>query len=183
MNNNINFLSITTGQREKKKKGVWIVRIIAVSSLILVSLLSVLSFYLNRNIYPQSLKHKYDSLLQSISVLHNKEAKLAIIENRIENITELLGRRAQGNTEREDYAKTIGKFTQKLPAGVTVESLKADKKTIILSLSSSSLRPINELIDNLIGLGQDKTISVMLLDSLSLNEATGTYSLSLTANL
>ncbi len=176
MNKDINFLAIKTSQKGEKKKGLMLVKVTAISSLILVAILSVLAYYLNGKIYPQALKNERDYLLRSLSTLHNREAKLAIVSNRIGNISELIDKRV-------DYSKLISKFFEKMPNGIKVDNLRIDKQTILLTVSSNSLLPINEFIDGLIELGREKEISILLLDSLSTSEASGTYSVSLTANL
>lgn len=176
MSKNINFLTIRNREKVKKKKGVKAIRITAVFSLIAILCLSVLVYYLNRRIYPQALKNERDSLLKSISSLHNKEAKYAILANRVENILELLNKRV-------DYSKHIAKFSEKIPSGITVDTFKIDKKTITLTISSPSLKSIDEFINGLIVLGKEKEITVLLLDSLSMSEASGAYLVSLTANL
>lgn len=176
MTKDINFLAIKNSEKRKRRKGLRVVRITAISSLIAVVLLSVLVYSLNRKVYPQALKNERDSLLKSISALHTKEAKHAIVANRIENISELLNKRV-------DYPKIVSKFFDKIPPGIKIDSLRIDKKTIILTISSNSLKPIDELIDGLINLGKEKEISVLLLDSLSMSEASGTYSVSLTSSL
>ena len=176
MTNDINFLVIKNEEAAKKKKGVKILRIVSGFSLAVVAILTIVSFYLNNKIYPKSLKNEYDSLLKSMSTLHNKEAKLAIVNNRVGNISDLVGK----NT---DYAKIVGKFSEKFSAGIKVDSLRIDKKTITLIASSNSLSPINEFIDGLIDLGRDKTIKILTLDSLSVNDTSGMYSVALTGNL
>lgn len=176
MSRDINFLAIKNIEKKKAKKGLKNVRITAIFSLILVVLLSVVLFNLKGKIYPQALKNEHDSLLKSLSALQQKEAKLAISNNRAENISELFNKRV-------DYSKIVRKFFEKKPSQIKVDSLRIDKKTIILTISSNSLKPINEFIDGLIELGQKKEITVLLLDSLSLSEASGTYSVSFTANL
>lgn len=187
----INFLVVKNREVARKQKGVKALRIIAVLSLLTVGLLSLLSFYATNRIYPKSLKSQYDLLLKNMSTLHSKEAKLAIINNRIENISDIFGKKttnttdkgSQNITEREDYSKVISKFSDKMSAGIKIDSLKVDKKIINIILSSNSLLPINGFIDGLTDLGRDKTVKALTLDSLSVSEATGTYSLSLTASL
>lgn len=176
MTKNINFLTILNSDAKKSKKGIKLARILAICSLILVVLLSVLVHYLNRMVYPQALKTERASLLKSLSSLRSKEAKLSVVANRTENASELISKRV-------DYSKIISKFFQKKPSEINVDSLRMDKKTIILTFSSNSLLPINEFIDGLIELGREKAISLLVLDSLSISESTGIYSVSLTSNL
>ena len=185
MSKDINLLVVRDKEKDKSKKGLKAVRITAVFSLIAVAVFSLILYYLNQKIYPQDLKNEYDSLLSNISTLHNREAKLAIINNRIENISEILGNRDKGKSasKREDYSNIISKFSDKIPDELKIESLKIDKKTIILSLSASSLKVIDEFINGIITLGAEKVISVLILDSLTANQESGTYSLSMTANL
>lgn len=175
MSNDINFLKARS-ETKKRKKGLKAIRLTAIFSLIIVVLFSAFAYYLNGKIYPKSLKNERDSLLQSLSILRNREAKRAMVANRIENISELLNKRV-------GYAKIVSRFSEKIPSGIRVDSLKIDKKTVIIAVSSDSLLPINEFIDGLISLGQEKIISVLLLDSLSTSEGSGIYSVSLTANL
>lgn len=176
MNKNIDFLIVKNREKVKKKKGVNRLRIAAIFSLIVIGLLSVLAYDLNRRIYPQELKTERDSLIKSLSTLRSREAKLAVVTNRAENISELINKRV-------DYSKIIGKFFEKMPAQIKVDSLRIDEKKLILSISSNSLLAIDELIDSLIDLGKNKYISVLLLDSLAVNEASGSYAVSLTSSL
>lgn len=176
MTKDINFLALKNSEKRKTQKGLRLVRITAISSLICIALLSVLASSANRKIYPQALKNERDSLLKSISSLRNQEAKFTIVANRIEDISELLDKRV-------DYSKIVSKFFEKVPDGIRVDSLRIDKKTILLTISSDSLKSIDEFIDGLINLGKEQEISVLVLDSLSMSEASGTYSVSLAANL
>jgi len=172
---NINFLTIVNSGAKQSRIGLNIARIVAICSLILVVLLSVLVYYLNRMAYPQALKTERASLLRSLSSLRSKEAKLAVVTNRTENVSEIISKRV-------DYAKIISKFFGRKPGEIRVDSLKVDKKTIILTFSSNSLLPINEFIDSLIELGKEKAINLLVLDSFSTSESTGTYSVALTSN-
>lgn len=176
MTKNINFLTFLNSEAKKSKKSFKLARIVAICSLILVVLLSVLVYYLSRVVYPQALKTERASLLKNLSSLRSKEAKLAVVANRTENASELINKRV-------DYSKIISKFFQKKPSEINIDSLKIDKKTIILTFSSNSLLPINEFIDGLIELGSEKAISALVLDSLSTSESRGIYSVSLTSNL
>lgn len=176
MTKNINFLTIVSLDTKKSKKGIKLARIVAICSLILVVLLSVLVYYLSRVVYPQALKTERASLLKSLSSLRSKEAKLAVVANRVENASELISKRV-------DYSKTINKFFERKPSEINVDSLKIDKKTIILTFSSNSLLPINEFIDGLIELGRERVVNLLVLDSLSTSESRGIYSVSLTSNL
>lgn len=185
MNKDINLLVVSNKEKEKSRKGLKSLRITAIFSLITVVVFSLIGYYFNQKAYPQDLKNEYDSLLKNISTLHNREAKLAIINNRIENILEILGNKTKGKSaaKREDYSIIISKLSEKIPDEVKVESLRIDKKTIILSVSANSLQVIDEFINGIITLGKEKVISVLILDSLTANQEGGSYSLSMTANL
>lgn len=178
MSSNINFLLNKNSDLVKQKKGLKIIRIASVVVLVVVTLLSIVVFFLNRSLYPASLKKEQESIVQSMNFLRNREAKLTVVNNRIENISSILN-------ERLDYYKVISTLLQKLPDGVFVERIKVDKKTILLSVSSSSLLPISEFINNLIDMAKEKEIiSALTLDFLTIDQKTrSSYSVSLTANL
>lgn len=192
MISDINLLVVKNKVSTKRKKGLIIIRIIAVLSLAGLGLFSGLAYYLNGIIYPVSLKQEEESLLKSLNDKRDIQVKLAVINNRLSSISEIMGTKT-GKTsnqkgksqakERKDYSRIITKFAESIPEGVVMDILKIDKENVILAFSSRSLVPINTVIDNLVGLGKENIISLLTLDSLSLNQASGVYALSLKATL
>lgn len=189
----INFLAVKNKSQARRQKGLLIIRVIAVLFLIVLGFSTGLAYYLSSSIYPKSLKKEQDSLTQTLNSLRTKQVKLTVINNRLNTVSEILSKRSSisdktsgqepEGSRKDNYSKIISKFSESIPEGVTMDNFKADKDSIILSFSSNSLLPIEILVDNLVALGREKVISFLTLDSLSLNQGSGTYLLSLKASL
>ena len=146
-------------------------------SLGIVALLSVIAFFLNSQFSPTEVKREEDVVLQNLSALSKKQAKLFIVNNRIQSITTILNRRA-------DYYKILNFIIGKIPTEVFIDRIEVDRKKISLTISSNSLIPINTLINNFVDMVRKKeTITSLTLNSLTLNVKTGKYSISLDASL
>lgn len=187
MPHDINFLTAIKKEKAEKKKLLLIVRIVAVCYLILIGLLSALAFYLGSTVSLDTAKKKEASFLNTIAPLKETEAKLLLIKDRIANISEILKRREEvvgkEKAKKASYEKIIASFKGKIPQEIVVNTLNVDETKVVLKLSSDSLSLIDGLIDGLTTLRQDKIISSLLLESLSLNKDTSTYSILFTGTL
>lgn len=175
MNSSINLLS-NKGPLEAQKKWARIVKIIALLCVIALSSSSVILFALNRQFSYDKINNEMNTILHDMSFLHKKEEKIVVINSQLQAISEILN-------QRLDYYKNINQLLNVIPSNVAVEKLIVDKKIITLTFSSASLLSINDLVNNLIGLARKKEISDIKLDSLSLNEKLGSYTLSLKITL
>lgn len=171
MNNNtsINLLSHIDKDSEKQKRVIKIFNIIAVVILVFVGLSAIIVFFLNRQFSLSSLKTKQKEVAQKIAVMHKKEAKLIVINNRLKTISEILAK-------RPNFYKIINDVLEKVPPEVSIDKLTIDNNKISLSASSNSLLFVNNLIDNLTVLAKKKEITSLILNSLSLNQKTLRYS-------
>lgn len=177
MINDINLLVGKDVNYLRQKKLLSLVRLVAFVSLGIVALLSVIAFFLNSQFSPTLVKNQEDTVLQSLSALSKKQAKLFIVNNRIANITNILN-------SRVDYYKILSVIMGKIPTEVSTDRIEIDKKKISLTISSNSLVPINTLINNFVDMVRKKEIITSLtLNSLTLSVKTGKYSISLDASL
>ncbi|MDO8620797.1 MAG: hypothetical protein Q7R31_00720 [Candidatus Levybacteria bacterium] len=177
MINDINLLVGKDANYLRQKKLLSLVRLMAFASLGIVALLSVIAFFLNSQFSPTEVKKEEDVILQNLSTLSKKQAKLFIINNRIQNITTILN-------SRVDYYKILNFIIGKIPAEVSIDRIEVDKKKISLTISSNSLIPINTLINNFVDMVRKKeTITSLTLNSLTLSVKTSKYSISLDASL
>ncbi len=152
-------------------------RTISFASLGIIALFSVIVFFLNNQFSPIEIKNQEDAVLQNLSSLSKKQAKLFIVNNRIGNITTILN-------SRMDYYKILSLILGKIPTELSIDRIEVDKKKISLTVSSGSLIPVNTLINNLIDMVRAKqTITSLVLNSLTLSAKTGRYSISLDASL
>ena len=183
----INFLTAKRKDKAKRNKGLLAVRIAAVSYMVVIGLLSVSAFYFSNRVSLDSAKTNEDSFLKTLAPLRSHEAKLLIIKNRIADISEILKRRedvaGKERAKKANYEKIITSFNEKIPQGISLNTLNVDESKVILNLSSDSLSLMEDLINGLTSLGQDGIISSLLLDSLSLSQDKSTYSILLTATL
>lgn len=177
MNNDINLVSSQESSSLKEKKRLKTIRVAAVVSLVVVALSSVLIFLLYSSLSLSSIKKDQDSTLNSISFLHKKSAELAIINNRLLDITNIL-------QKRKNYTKAIATIRGQMPAGVNIIELEINKDEVLMVANSSSLSSINTFLNNVIALAQkQQTVSKIFIESITVNEKTGSYSLSLRATL
>lgn len=177
MSNDINLVSGNNAAIEKEKKRLKTVRYVAVGALVLVALISILIFILNSQIGLASIKRDEGSTLQNISFLRQKAAKLAMVNNRVKDISEVL-------QKRKNYSETIKTIREQMPQDVYTVSLELDKKELLIIVNSSSLLSINKFLDNIISLSANKKIvRNVLIESLTVNNKTGYYSLTLKANV
>ncbi len=177
MTNDINLLVSKDANYLRQKKILSLARLVAFTSLGIVTLLSVIAFFLNSQFSPTLIKSQEDTVMQSLSKQSKKQAKLFVVNNRITNITTVLNKRV-------DYYKILSLILDKIPTNVSIDRIEVGKKQISLTISSNSLIPIDTLINNFVDMVRNKKlINSLTLNSLALNAKTSQYSISLSASL
>lgn len=177
MTNDINLLVSKDANYLRQKKTLSLVRLVAFAFLGIVTLLSVIAFFLNSQFSPALIKNQEDTVLQSLSALNKKQAKLFVVNNRVTNIATILNKRV-------DYYIILNNTLDKIPTNVSIDRIEVDKKQISLTISSNSLIPIDTLINNFVDMVKNKKlINSLTLNSLTLNAKTSQYSISLNASL
>lgn len=177
MNETINLVENRSEQLEKEQKVLKITRIIAVSMLITIALISILAFIISSQIPLLALKQAEESTISEITALHNKLATYYLLKDRISNINLLL-------SKRKDYTKATGAIFSKISNDITITGLSIEEDSVTLDFSSNSLLSLNKLINDLIDLSNKKTlITNIKLQSLTLNAQSQSYSLTLIGNV
>ncbi len=177
MSNDINLVSNKDAAFLKAEKRLKQIKVVAVISLVVVALISVLIFIINSQTSLASIKKDENSTLQSISYLNKKAAKLAIINNRLEDISDIL-------QKRKNYTGAINALLQLMPPGVSTTALELNKNDVVLVVNSSSLLSIDKFLNSIIDLSSKKqVISSVIIESLVVNNKTGIYSLSIKTTL
>lgn len=172
MNNDINLISNDDAASLKAKKRLKQTRTIAIVSLVIVALVSIIVFVINTQTSLPGIKNDENSTLQSISYLNKKTAKLAVINNRLIDISDIL-------KKRTNYTNAINTLLQLMPPGLSTANLEIDKKDVALVVNSSSLLLIDKFLNSIIDLSAKKqVISGVIIESITLNQKTGSYSLS-----
>lgn len=177
MNININLLLRADEEALKRKSRVKALNFIAIMFLAGVGGISLLLFLLIQIINPQSIKKEQNDIIEKISQVQNKQAKLFILNNRIDNIEKIL-------QQRKDLAKVTSSLLAKIPNRLFIEDLDVDDKTVTLTAQSTSLSAIGELINNLADMVRKKEIiSSLTLSALVFDESKNSYQVSIKSEL
>jgi len=177
MSNNINLVSNKDEDSLKAKKRLKQVRAIAVISLAIVAFLSIIIFIINSQTSLEGIKKDENSTLQSISYLNKKAAKLAIVNNRVKDVSDIL-------QKRKNYTSAINTLLQLMPPGLSTTTLELGKKDVTVVVRSNSLLLIDKFLNSMMELSAKKqVISSLTIENLVVNQKTGSYSLSLKTTL
>lgn len=174
MNSDINLLKKESRTQEKRVK---ILRIISVVAAGTVAIFSIALFVFNRQSTLDPIKREQNVVLQNLSFLSEKEAKLSLLNDRLNNLENILG-------FRKNYIKSVNSIIDELPSDVSTTSLSLDKDGILLIASSNSLSSINTFLNSLIDLSEKKhLIKDLIIESLTVGTTGIRYSLSIKAKL
>ncbi|MDO8583021.1 MAG: hypothetical protein Q7R51_00640 [bacterium] len=161
----------------KRQHRVKVFNFVAIASLIGVGILSLILFLLIQTINSPSVKKEQDDIFKKISQFQDKQAKLLVINNRIDNIEAILA-------GRKDLSKASSVLLTKIPARLLVESMEINDKSIVISASSPSLFVVGQFISNLTDMVRNKEIiSSLVLNSLAFDSTRNTYHLSVRSDL
>lgn len=175
MKTDINLASGTV-ESASKNKILKILRITAISGVIFIAISSILLFLLINQISPEKIKKQEDKILLSIKFLRDKQAKIAIVNSKIADISKILG-------SRTNYELEINSFLEKIPSGVSMSSLGIDKTKVTITVSSNSLSSIDKMLNNFFEMiAKKQLIKSISIQGISSDQKSGTYSLSIKAN-
>ncbi len=176
MNNNINLILSKEGQSLKKKKKIKLLNTIALGLLLVVAVSSVVLFLLNTLNPLSSIKKDQLATINNITFLNERSGKLVIVNDRLKNISEI-------NNKRKKFSSTLDYLIGQL-GNLKINFLELDNKSISFSVSSKSLLEENQFLQKLIEKSSKKEMMKdLIIDSLTVNEKTGLYILSLRATV
>lgn len=177
MSANINLLLRTDEDSLKRKKKIKALNFAAAAALICVGLSSLIIFIWLQVMNPSSIKKEQEDVLLKMSQFQDRQAKLFVVNNRLENIDKILHL-------RKDLAKTTSGLLAKIPSQLFIDTLEVDGKSVFITAESKSLSAIGEFIDNLTDLVRKKEIIKSLtLNSLALDESKNAYEVSVKSEL
>lgn len=175
MNDGINLISNRNEQLEKEQRLLRTLRVVAVSMLVTVAIVSVLVFFISFQIPLSALKQQQNAAISSISSLHNKLTTYYLTKDRVANLTTLL-------STRKDYAKPIEVIFSKVSSELSIDVIDAGEKEISIGVSSRSLVSLDKFINDMFELGsKGKIIKKVSLESLTLNPELKTYNVRIKA--
>ena len=177
MNTNINLLLHADEQELRRRKRVKSLNFIAIMFLVGVGAISLVLFFLIQIINPLSIKREQSDIREKISKSQNKQAKLFVLNDRIDNIEKILQKRI-------DLGRVTNSLLAKTPGRLFIEDLEVDNKAVTLTAQSTSLLAIGELINNLTDMVRKKEIiSSLNLSTLVFDEGKNSYQVSIKAEL
>lgn len=148
-------------------------RLLAVVLLFGVSVSSMILFLLIALSPLPTLKKQESTSLFTLAQFHTDMARLALLNERVENISKII-------EKRTDYNKVIDELRNKLPSDSTITGLDIGKKTVSVTVTSQSLASIDAFLSSVIAdTGINKSFTHANLNTLSLDPARGTYLLTL----
>ncbi len=178
MNKDINLVSTKDSGELKHKKKIKYARIVAIISLLSVSFLAAFLFILSNQISLAQIKKDQSSVLQGISSLRTKAAKLSLLNDRLTDVQGIL-------KERKDYTLQINSILGQIPPETTVRVLEIDDENgFSVSVESPSLVSLNDFINKITEVAnKQSTIKRLRVDNLIFNEKAGIYTTTLKADL
>lgn len=177
MNSSINLVTADTRENLKRKKRTYVLKIISIVFLIFVGFVSIILFFLNTSLSVSSVKKEEVATIQSISLQKDNLAKYNLLNDRLRSIKDIL-------KGRKNYTNTLNVILDQIPQGVGTSSLNIEKNDVTITINAVSLLPINKFLNNIIELSaKKKVIKDMVIQSLSIDSKTGTYSLSIRAKI
>ena len=124
-------------------------RIIVVSLLFLVSAFSVILFILVAISPLPALKVQEQSLQQNLLQTKNDSVKLSLINDRTDAISHFLAK-------RQMMDETLGVIESNLSDNTTVSAIQTTSKSVIITIDSNSLQDLDNFINGMIVLVQEK---------------------------
>lgn len=177
MDKNINLVTGKSFDLEKQQKRTKIAKIVAIFSLATTVLISLVIFLITFFLPISSVKQSEQETLTNISALHKRLVSFYLVKDRIDNIFVIIDK-------RQNFGVVSSAVLGKVPQDLSVETLSIQDKTLTLVVSGTSLMPINQVIDDLVVMSnQKKLIGNLMIESLVLSAQTGRYSLSVQADV
>lgn len=181
MTTNINLLVQKDEHSLSRDKNIKILNIIAIFSIISIFVVSIIIFVLIQLANPETVRRKQDEVLSEISKYQEKQAKLFVINNRVESIDGIL-------KSRKDFPKLMKGLLGRIPGGIRTTEFEikfepSDNK-VVMSGEADSLLTMAELINNMSELAKRKEfIKSLTLTNLKFNEANKYYEISIKSQL
>lgn len=177
MNDPINLVKAQDKENFRRERKIFIFRIISLVFISFVGLVSIILFILYLRISPEAIRREQSQVVQSIAFQKNKLAKLNLLNDRLRGINQVL-------RERKNYTTILNSILSEIPQEARAQVLSINKSSVSLTVTSSSLLPLNKFLNNILELSENKKyIREMVIESLTIDSRTGSYSLSIKAKV
>lgn len=168
----------TEGQEDvKTSKRKFILHVISLVFLSFVGIVSIVLFIISNRISPEAIRQQQDKIIKSITLQKDKQAKYGLLVDRLSSVNQIL-------KTRKNYTKTLNALVAIVPSGLVTTGLSVENSDISMTVSSTSLSPINDFLTKLLDLVSKKyLIRDMTIETLTVDRVTGNYSLVIRAKI
>ena len=176
MSNSINLVSPKNSQLDKDQNRLRVARIVAFAVMVVVALIAVLVFVINLTLPINAIKNDEQITLSNISVFHAKLANYYLVEDRVNNLSNIIAQRKK----LPDIADAI---LTTVPQDLAITTMQIDAKQVSFIVSGKSLVSMNKFIDDVTALDKSKKIiKNIVVQQLSADIKNGNYSISVQAD-
>lgn len=172
MSNSINLIEKQTGKNDRVELAEKLKRI-SLILLLSVGLFSIVIFLLSYRFSIGYVRAQEDKLTKKMTSYDQLGSKMFLLNSRLTDVSFLLSSRKKYNKVSEEIIKVA-------PDGLKITRYQIDSGGIQVDASSANLADLNNFLNSLLSLSQNKTISSILIRSLGAN-STG-YSAQLLIN-
>lgn len=176
MKSNINLISFNQAELVREGRTVRLLRILAIISILIVGIFSLVIFLIIQSISPGGIKKQEAAMQGNIASLQTKQAKIIIVNRKIKDIDNII-------SKRPNYNNLITDITSIIPEKVSLNNLNINDKKVKLMVTSGSLLSLNNLLDNLFDMVKNgKLIGNLTIGGISVNGNNGIYTMSVSGD-
>lgn len=176
MSKEINLLP-NKGKKSNSQNIEKILWVIAILSLVFVSISSILLFFIKLKSPQSTLKKNEEILISQISRLKLKESQFALLNDRLTSISSIISKRPQ-------FDKSINEIIELIPKDITIVNLSIDQKKLSFTLQTSSLSNVDALMDNIReAINNGKLIKKATFNGITASSQKDQYNFSIDADL
>lgn len=175
MSESINLIKTREKEELRRQRKVFFLRTISFIFVGFVGIVSIILFFLYSRTSVSAIKKDQAQVLQNITFQKEKFAKYNLLSERLKGINQVI-------KGRKNYTTTLNSLLSQIPTGASATALTINKDGVTLTVTSSSLLPINKFLNNTVDLSSKKSlIRELTIESLTIDTRSGTYSLSVKA--
>lgn len=177
MSADINLLLPKDEASLKRHRKIKIFNFLAIISLAATGAISLILFLMIQSIDVSSIEKEQNNVLQQISKFQDRQAKLFVLEDRINNVSEIL-------EKKKDLSIAVSGLLKNIPSGLIVDAMEIDNDSVSITAKSSSLSTIGGFVTNLTDMVRKKeVISSLTINSLIYDENNAFYQVSVKSDI
>src|SRR3989344_8984127 len=136
MKSDINLISLNQAELIKEGRVVRLLRKMAVISICIVGLSSLILFLIIQSISPSEIRKQKIEIEQNLAAQNTKEAMVIVVGRKIKDIKNIINKRPK-------YEAIISDITQAIPENVSVSNLEVNDVKLGLAVTSNSSLSLN----------------------------------------